>query len=177
MVLLSIIGVMTSKGLTQVIRARDVVYEEQTRWRNIAMAWARMGEDVTTIANGIPQDMSELGLQGQATSARWAVWGSGGGVLPVQYALRGGRVVRTIGASLTTPKLTTSGVGQLQAPAEVETPLLSGVKAMALSYLDEQGAWHAQWPIDGTPDTRLRALRVSVTLDDGRDVTRIFALP
>jgi general secretion pathway protein J len=178
MALLAVLGAMASKGLSQVLRARDVVYDEQARWRSIAMAWARMGEDVTCAVAGLPSDVTQVRWQGQGTTARWAIWDSAGSVLPVQYTLRNGTVVRTLGADLSRPWAAGPGTGRTQAPpAELDTPLLGGVRAMALSFLDGQGEWHDRWPVEGSSDTRLRALRVALTLDDGRDVTRVYALP
>lgn len=178
MALLTVLGAMASKGLTQVLRARDVVYAEQSRWRSIAMAWARIGEDVTCAVNGLPMDVAQIHWQGEGATARWAIWGSAGSVLPVQYSLRSGTVVRTLGADLSRPQVAGSGTGRAQAPpVELDTPLLGGVRSMALSFLDGQGNWHDRWLVDGASDTKLRALRVALTLDDGRDVTRIYALP
>ena len=178
MALLAVLGVMASKGLTQVIRARDVVYDEQARWRGIAMAWARVGEDVTTTVDGLPTDMAQVRWQGQGTTAHWAVWGSAGGVLPVQYSLRNGTLLRTLGADLARPQEVSPGTGREANTAQtLETPLLDGVRAISLSFLDSQGTWHDRWPQEGLAYARPHALRVALALDDGRDVTRIFALP
>lgn len=178
MALLAVLGVMASKGLTQVIRARDVVYDEQARWRSIAMAWARVGEDVITAVDGLPMDVSEVRWQGQRTSAQWAIWGSAGSVLPVQYSLRNGTLLRTQGSDLSRLQEALPGTGRSATNAPgLETPLLGGVRTMDLSFLDGQGTWHDHWPQPGVPHARPRALRVILALDDGRDVTRIFALP
>lgn len=178
MALLAVLGVMASKGLTQVLRARDVVYDEQARWRSIAMAWARVGEDVTTAVDGLPMDISEVRWQGQQTAAQWAIWGSAGSVLPVQYSLRNGTLLRTQGSDLSRPREDLPGTGRSATNAPgLETPLLGGVRTMDLSFLDGQGTWRDQWPQPGVPYARPRALRVILALDDGRDVTRIFALP
>lgn len=178
MVLLTVLGVMASKGLSQVLRARDVVYGEQARWRSIAMAWARVGEDVTCAVDGLPVDVAEVHWQGRGGTARWAIWGSSGSVLPIQYSLRNGTVVRTLGADLSRPQTAKPGTGGAQAPPmELDTPLLSGVRAMALSFLDGRGEWHDHWPVEGSSEAKLRALRVALTLDDGRDITRVYALP
>lgn len=178
MALLAVLGAMASKGLAQVIRARDVVYDEQARWRGIAMAWARVGEDVTTTVDGLPVDARQAQWQGQGAAAHWAIWGAAGSVLPVQYTLRNGTLLRTLGADLSRPLNLGPGAGQKASPTQgLETPLLTGVQAMTLSFLDRQGEWHGRWPLEGVTYSRPRALRVALVLDDGRDVTRIYALP
>ncbi|OOG86260.1 hypothetical protein B0E41_06385 [Hydrogenophaga sp. A37] len=178
MALLAVLGVMASKGLTQVIRARDVVYDEQARWRSIAMAWARVGEDVTTGADGLPTDVAEVRWQGQGATVQWAIWGAAGSVLPVQYSVRNDTLLRTQGADLSRPRETLPGTDRAAVNApDLETPLLDGVRAMSLSFLDGQGTWHDRWPQEGVAYARPHALRVALALDDGRDVTRIFALP
>lgn len=176
MALLAVLGAMASKGLAQVIRARDVVYDEQARWRGIAMTWARVGEDVTTAVDGLPMEVPQTRWQGQGATAHWAVWGAAGSVLPVQYTLRAGSLVRTLGADLSRARDAAPGTGQAEAQG-LETPLLGGVRAMTVSFLDGQGEWHDRWPLEGTPYARPHALRMVLALEDGRDVTRIYALP
>jgi len=178
MALLAVLGAMASKGLAQVIRARDVVYDEQARWRSIAMAWARVGEDVTTGVDGLPVDLPQVRWRGQGGAAHWAIWGAAGSVLPVQYTLRNGTLLRTLGADLSHPLNFGPGTGQEASTTQgLETPLLTGVQAMTLSFLDQQGEWHGRWPLEGVPYSTPRALRIALVLDDGRDVTRIYALP
>ena len=207
--LLAVVGAMATKGLSQVIRARDVVFSEQARWRSVAMAWARIGEDTTTTVGGLPIDLPSTHWQGSRTAARWAVWGGAGGVLPIQYALRGTTLLRIQGADLSRPQTAEPGA-RPAVPPELEAPLLEGVRSLALSYLDAQGEWQPQWPPEGSSSaptgagasvnpavrtgmdnsfgnpmdagsasgsTRPRAVRFALTLDDGRDVTRIYALP
>lgn len=192
--LLAVVGAMATKGLAQVIRARDVVFSEQARWRSVALAWARIGEDTTTTVGDLPTDLPQTRWQGNRTAARWAVWGAAGSVLPIQYTLRGTTLLRIQGADLARPQKVEPGA-RPATPPELEAPLLEGVRSIALSYLDAQGEWLAQWPPEGSfrnanggaigkgnPDqpsgsTRPRAVRFALTLDDGRDVTRIYALP
>ncbi|MGJ3701201.1 type II secretion system protein GspJ [Variovorax sp. AFSI2.2] len=176
--LLAVLGAMASKGLAQVIRARDVVYDEQARWRSIAMAWARMGDDVTCAVDGLPADVPQVRWRGHGAAAHWTIWGTAGSVRPVQYALRNGTLVRMLEADLSRPQDTGPGTGRTEVTVQgLETPLLGGVRAMTLSFLDDQGEWHGSWPLEGTPYARPRALRVTLVLDDGRDVTRVYALP
>lgn len=177
--LLAVLGSMASKGLAQVIRARDVVFDEQVHWRSVAMAWARIGEDVTTAADGVPMEEAQVRWQGSSVDARWATWGPTGGVLPVQYSLRNGTLIRTLGTNLAHPQEAASDntLSQIRPAAELDTPLLNGVRTLTLSYLDSQGEWQPRWPIEGANDTRPRAMRITLALDDGRDVMRIYALP
>jgi len=178
MALLAVLGAMASKGLAQVIRARDVVYDEQARWRGIAMAWARIGEDVTCTVDGLPMDIPQVRWQGNGSSANWAIWGAAGSVLPVQYTLRNGTLMRTLGADLSHPQHAGPGAERITATSQdLETALLGGVRAITLSFLDGQGEWHDRWPLEGKPSLRPHALRIALALDDGRDVTRVYALP
>lgn len=203
--LLAVVGAMATKGLAQVIRARDVVFSEQSRWRSVAMAWARIGEDTTTSVDGLPTEVPQTRWQGSRTAARWAVWGAGGSVLPIQYTLRGTTLLRTQGADLARPRAAEPGQ-RPAAPPELEAPLLEGVQSLALAYMDAQGEWVPDWPPEsnraslhapaasrantqgpgpGSPfdhagasdRSRPRAVRFSLTLEDGRNVTRIYALP
>lgn len=201
--LLAVVGAMATKGLAQVIRARDVVFSEQSRWRSVAMAWARIGEDTTTSVDGLPTEVPQTRWQGNRTAARWAVWGAGGSVLPIQYTLRGTTLLRIQGADLARPRTAEPGQRTAAAP-ELEAPLLDGVRSLALAYMDAQGEWVPDWPSEasngnaganasangsgsgpGSPygdggasgRIRPRAVRFALTLEDGREVTRIYALP
>ena len=54
-------------------------------------------------------------------------------------------------------------------------PLVSGVAGFELEYLTRSGAWRNRWPLLGEDDLP-RAVRLTLTLDDGLKIDRWFAL-
>lgn len=55
--------------------------------------------------------------------------------------------------------------------------LLEGVSSLNFRYLDSAGIWQDSWPIVGSRETLPRALAVEITLNDGTNLHRLFALP
>lgn len=54
-------------------------------------------------------------------------------------------------------------------------PLVSGVAGFDLEYLARDGTWRNRWPLLGEDDVP-RAVRLTLTIDDGSRVDRLFAL-
>lgn len=55
-------------------------------------------------------------------------------------------------------------------------PLLNGVTAFTLRYLDSNGIWQTQWPVPGNSAGLPQAAEISLTLTGGDKLLRIFAL-
>jgi len=54
-------------------------------------------------------------------------------------------------------------------------PLVTGITAFGLEYLSANGAWRDRWPLLGE-DELPRAVRLTLTLDDGAAIDRMFTL-
>jgi general secretion pathway protein J len=54
-------------------------------------------------------------------------------------------------------------------------PLVTGIAGFELEYLTRAGAWRTRWPLLGEDDLP-RAVRLTLTLDDGVRIDRWFAL-
>jgi type II secretory pathway component PulJ len=165
MMLMALVGVMAERGLSQMLRARDAVAAEQQRWRNIAFAFGRFSEDVSSAATGIPNETPLVMWQGEGDSLRWARWSVDGLVLPIRYELTLGQLQRFADAA-TNDDATAAPV-----------VLLEKVTDMQIQLLDSRGAWHKTWPADGVSDSRPRAVSMTLTLQEGVKLQRIFALP
>lgn len=55
--------------------------------------------------------------------------------------------------------------------------LLEGVSSLSFRYLDITGTWQDSWPVVGRKETLPRAVAVEITLNDGTNLHRVFALP
>jgi type II secretory pathway component PulJ len=161
MVLMALVGVMAERGLSQMVRARDMVAAEQQRWRNIAFAFGRFSEDVSSAANGIPNETSLVMWHGDGDSLQWARWGVDGQVLPISYALGSGQLLRLV------------DVAQEKGAKLSPTVLLEQVAGMQILLLDSRGTW----PAEGVSESRPRAVSLTLTLQEGVKLERIYALP
>lgn len=54
-------------------------------------------------------------------------------------------------------------------------PLVQGVRALRIAYLDGAGTWRDRWPVESGPALP-RAVRVALTLADGDVIERLMAL-
>ena len=163
MVLMALVGIMAERGLSQMVRARDAVAAEQQRWRSIAFAFGRFGEDVSFAAQGIVDETALTQWHGSGNALRWVRWGQDGQLLRVGYGLTAGQLTRSAASTNDAP------------PAP--TVLLEQVSSLKIQLLDSGGSWRAEWPAEGSKDIRPRAVSLLLTLQGGEELRRVFALP
>ncbi|MCS6785856.1 MAG: type II secretion system minor pseudopilin GspJ [Thiobacillaceae bacterium] len=176
--ILAVLGVTAYAGLDAAYRTQARLKEEDARWRALALLWLRLEDDLRAWvprpvrARGgqpqaawlaEPQVHAAYGAQLEMTRLTDAAAGEGPPVR-VGYRLREGRV-----EGLRWPVLDAGPRAEPQVAV-----LLTGVRVFDLAYLDAQGVWHTRWP--PAPEAgRPRAVRVSLSLEDGRVFHRLFA--
>ena len=177
-VIFALVSVMAYRGLNAVIEARQRVAAESQKWRDLSLFFARLGDDVTHPAHRPIRDKDGL-LQPEwvakkniigSYDANLYLTGMGvSGQRPerIGYRLQQGAIEELIWPNLD------------QAPREVPAiyRLLSGVKEFKLRYLTNDNHWVDGWPLAGQVGGLPRALQVTVVLDSGESLQRIFALP
>ncbi len=163
MVLMALVGLMAERGLSQMLRARDQVAAEQQRWRDIAFAFGRLSEDVAFAAQGLPGDADATAWSGTGERLRWVRWGQDGRLLRLDYDLKDGRLRRATAA--------------IEGGTPDPVVVLEGVAGLRLQLLDSAGGRHADWPAEGAKDSRPLAVIVALTLREGTQLQRTFALP
>jgi general secretion pathway protein J len=177
-VILALISVMAYRGLNAVIEARAHVAAESRKWRDLSLFFARLEDDATHPSHRpiedkdgllqpewagktsfIAQDDSNLSLTRMGSGEQ--------GSQRIGYRLNQGVIEELIWPSLD------------QAPLEKPTiyPLLSGVKKFKLRYLTSSNQWVEIWPSPGQVGDLPKALEVTVGLDSGERIMRVFALP
>lgn len=177
-VIFALVAVMAYRGLNAVIEAHTRVASASQKWRDLSLFFSRLGDDVTHPAhrpirdiNGLPQaewvgQSNYLGEYG----ANLTLTRMGAGdheSQRVAYRFKQGVIEELIWPSLD------------QAPLEKPAiyVLLSGIKTFKLNYLTLAHQWVASWPLVGQKDGLPQALQVSLELDSGEHIERIFALP
>ncbi len=190
LVALAIFAIMSGiayRGLGSVLDARARIVDDNRKWREVALALAMIERDVSAAADRVARSREDLQLPaftGNAPelsreSAVFEFSRMGDGNAParrVAYRLRDGAL-----ELLAYPSIDAAPRDEVKSYA-----LLTGVKAMATRFLDAKGNWQPRWPVLNTSAAAAReakenplprAVALTITLDSGEDMTRVFALP
>lgn len=183
LIIFSLMSVMAYRGLSSVLQSRDHLAQENRKWRAVAMLFARIEQDLKLLANRPVRDVNDLKAppflaQTQVRSEQEAMLsftrtgysdqaGALAGPLRSGYRLRGEVVEQILWpAPDAAPRATPAVNG-----------LLNKVATLEFQYLDDAGAWHAQWPLPGSNNTFPSAVQVILELKSGERIARLFALP
>ena len=179
----ALISVLSYRGLSSVLGAREHLTEDNRRWRDLALTLAQLEQDLGQAvdrpvrdAGGLEQpalvgDANAIGAHAaQLSFSRMGMAWQTGVLADVQrhgYRLNNGTLEQLVWPVLD------------QAPhsAPEVHPLLERVSRFELRYLDGTGNWQPRWPLPGTAPTLPAALEVVVEIEGTAAVTRVFALP
>ncbi len=180
----AVMSIAAYRGLSTMLDARARIELENHKWRNVALFFSRLENDLDAFRTRPVRGTSDLPLPplaGNAVAAgeddaqlaftRGGYSGQEGKLSAPQrvgYRLRHGKVEMLSWAILD------------QAPRSRPEAYqaLGGVAKFELRYLDAAGNWQLQWPLPGQlANQPPNALEVSLTLGSGETVKRMFALP
>ncbi|MET0679904.1 MAG: type II secretion system minor pseudopilin GspJ [Burkholderiales bacterium] len=186
LVAIAIFGVLSGfayRALTVVLESRGRIEQENRKWREIALFFTRLEQDLAASAprpvrdaNGSlsPALVGNPAPKGAADGAivltRTGLAADPGTIEPprrIGYRVRGGVVEMLYWSGLE--------VAPRSEPRTVA--VLFNVSALDLRYLDRRGQWHRAWPPAGTnnPQTEIPAgIEVGVTLVTGERITRLL---
>lgn len=182
---LAVLGAMAFRGLGSILEAESRVQEETRRWGDVSLAFSQMNEDVLMAVGRTVQDAAgrlapalRVGAaaleraEGDDAPLVLTRLGSGEGAAAQSAPRRVGYRVRDgVLEYLAWPALDAAPAAAPQAYT-----LLEGVQGLTVEALDEQGRWHPVWPAGRTVDALPRALKISLALAGGEEVTRMLAL-
>ena len=180
LLVLSLLALMSYRGLGAVLDAREHVRMETDKWRRVAAFFARFERDVQLAApRPVRSDSDSSGTapawRGEAVSA----------TLP---RLEFSRFAATEGVD-TTRRI----AYQLNEKQEIELwlwpgldvapgtlplryPVLAGVKTFELQYLNPGLAWVDAWPASPGDPPIPQAVRLRIVLASNEEIVRIFSL-
>lgn len=186
LVALAIFAIMATaayRGLSTMLDARERIDQENRKWRNVALFFARLENDLEAVVARPVRDSSDLvapALRGTSLAvaedeAQLAFTRSGyggqNGVLSapqrVGYRLRGETV----------ELLTWAALDQAPRSRPEVNAALDKVTKLEFRYLDSGGNWQPQWPAPGQDGSLPSAMEARVTLSSGETLQRVFALP
>ncbi len=177
LMILAAVALMSYRGLSAVLDAREHVTLETEKWRRVTAFFARFERDVQLAA---PRPVRTL----SGTAAAWlgrpegtrdallefSRFGASGGVdtpRRLGYRLNDSREIEL----WLWPGLDVAPDTQ---PARYA--ILRGVSAFEVQYLNSDLAWANVWPASPVAPMLPRAVRVRVLLASGEELVRVFAL-
>jgi general secretion pathway protein J len=152
LLILSLLALLSFRGLGAVLEARDHVRQETERWRSVAAFFSRFQRDV--------QLSAPSPLRGTAQRVEFSRLAAAEGIdapRSVAYRLNENREIEL-----------------LLAPASY--PVLSEVAQFQLQYLDSALVWVDAWPRSERDPALPQALRLRIVLASGEELVRVFAL-
>ncbi len=177
LLVLSLLALMSYRGLGAVLDAREHVKHETDKWRHVAAFFARFERDVELAA---PRPVRT----NDGTAPAWL----GVPAATAQASLEFSRFASTEGVD------TARRVGyRLNENNEIELwlwpgldvapdtlparyPVLAGVKTFELQYLNPALVWVDAWPATPADQPIPRAVRLRIVLASNEEIVRIFVL-
>jgi len=177
LVILSLLGLMSHRGLAAVLDARTHVQQETEKWRRVAAFGARFEQDVQMAAPRAVRTAAGAAAAwiGRPDAApgprlefsRFAAAEGMDAPRRVAYALSDRQEIEL----WLWPALD-AAPGTLPARHTV----LGGVAKFELQYLDRDLLWVNAWPASPRDAVIPAAVRLRVVLGSGEDIVRVFAL-
>lgn len=186
MVALTIFALMSGvayRGLDAVLAAHARVSREAAKWRDLALAFTSVRQSISAVA--------ARSIRDRTGSIKASFSGSGATRAGDEAALELTRMgaadrsgdladLQRIGYRVADGRFEQLGWPVLdQAPdtRPAAFTLASGVSAMTLRFLSRTGAWTASWPVPGSDAPFPAAVEMTLVLDGGGRVRRLFDLP
>ena len=172
LVILSIVGLMSYRGLNAVVETRERVAAETQKWRGLATFFERFEHDLALAA---PRAVR------RASTVKPAFIGYADGRIEFsRFPPAEGDAPRRVGyGSTAAGEVELVLWPGLDAKDEVKPArftALPGVRAFEVQYLGAAGAWQPVWPASAADPALPRAVRVRVVLVSGEDIVRVFAV-
>lgn len=177
LLVLSLLALMSYRGLGAVLDAREHVRQETDKWRHVAAFLGRFERDVELAAprsvrsaNGRAPAWLGTAATTSAASLEFSRFASADGV----------DTARRIGYRLNEKNEIELWLWPgLDAAPEAKPkryPVLEGIKTFELQYLNTALVWVNAWPTTASDQAIPRAVRLRIVLASSEEIVRIFVL-
>jgi len=177
LVVLALLALMSYRGLSAVLDAREHVRQESEKWRHVAAFFVRFARDVELAS---PRAVRFAAGTAPAWRGQARVTSEARLEFSRFASTEGVDTTRRIGYRLNEKQEIELWVwpGLDVAPDTVPAryPVLAGVKAFDLHYLDPALAWVDAWPGSPADPPIPRAVRLRIVLVSDEEIVRVFAL-
>jgi len=197
LLILSLLALMSYRGLGAVLDARDHTRNETDKWRRVSAFFARFERDVQLAAprpvrsmpssTSIMDSVTAPGSSAVTTLGIAPAW-LGEASTTTQARLEFSRFAATEGVDVTRRV-----AYRLNEKEEIELwlwpgldiapdtlparyPVLAGVKTFELQYLNRELLWVNVWPSTPTDPPIPQAVRLRIVLASSEEIVRVFAL-
>ena len=172
-----VIAVLAYRATSSLADGEARLSAEAQRWRALEALFTRIEADVRqaiprSVRAGAAREPAWLGTVADGNSA--LVFTRAGS----EFVAEPGPAGQRVGYRLRDGTLELAYWPALDYPDGVKPivyPLVSGIAGFQLEYLTHRGAWRERWPLLGEDDLP-RAVRLTLTLDDGARIDRWFTL-
>lgn len=177
LLVLSLLALMSYRGLSAVLDAREHVKLETDKWRRVSAFCARFERDVQLAApRAVRSDSgTEPAWRGAAVAAPAPRL-----VFSRFAATEGVDTARRIAYQLNEKQEIElwlwPGLDVAPGTLPLRYPVLAGVKAFELQYLNPALAWVDAWPTVAGDPPLPQAVRLRIVLSSDEEIVRIFAL-
>lgn len=177
LLILSLLAMMSWRGLDAVLDTREHVLGETRKWQAVSAFCTRFERDLAMAA---PRPVRSAGGDAPAWIGRPA--GQAGPRLELSRfaAPEGMDSPRRIAYQLNERRQVELWLwsGLDPAPGEVPAryPVLDDVELLELDYLDQNLSWVSAWPASPESAAMPRAVRLQVVLGSGERIVRLFAV-
>lgn len=173
LLILSLLAVMSLRGLNAVLDARDQVARETHKWQRVAAFLQRFERDIGLSA---PRPVRALA----GTAPAW-IGAPGTGLEFSRFASAEGldvarRVAYRLNPNREIEIALWPGLDLAPGAQPARYAVLSGVAEFDVQYLDRARAWVPAWPAAAGDPPLPRAVRLRVVLSTGEELVRVFAL-
>jgi general secretion pathway protein J len=162
LLILSLLALMSLRGLGAVLDARDQVRQETEKWRSVAAFFSRFQHDIQLSA---PRPLRAAA--GSLEFSRLA-------------AAQGSDLPRRVGYRLNDSREIELSLWPTFEPAPetqpARYPLLSAVAEFQLQYLGGELAWVDAWPRTERDPPLPQAVRLRLVLGSGEELVRVFSI-
>jgi general secretion pathway protein J len=172
----SVLAIIAYQGVARMATVKQTLDADNRKWRELTTTLARLDEDFSQVADRPCRDeggTTQPGFRASAGSldANGAqmemIRFDGDKLIHLGYRYRQGKL----------ELLLWNGLDLAPRSAPTALPLLDHVARFDLRYLDRAGQWQLAWPQSATALQPPRGVEVTLALDSGESVTRLYALP
>lgn len=177
LLLLSLLALMSYRGLGVVLDTREHVRQETEKWRQVAKFFVRFERDVHLAA---PRPVRSAGGIAPAWRGE-AVATSDTGLEFSRFAATDNvdtarRIAYRLNEKNEIELWLWSGLDVAPNAPAARYPILAGVKRFELQYLDPSRVWVDAWPRSAADAAMPQAVRLRIVLSSDEEIVRIFAL-
>lgn len=177
LLILSLLALMSFRGLAAVLDAREHGRLESEKWRHVAAFFARFERDAQLAAprpvrigpGAVPAWVGRAGNapEPRLEFSRFAADEKAGAPQRLAYRLNEAQEIEL---------WLWPGLDMASDVLPARYPLLTGVAEFDLAYLNADLAWVTAWPASSADAAIPRAVQLRIVLASGEELVRVFAL-